>query len=284
MAVAFEVEGRRAALWPGAAPGCPLVVLNDNRDDGRVRDELAALGAPDHSLLVVGGLAWNHDLTPWDCPPLLEGGEPSTGGADEYLGLLLGGILPRARALLGGEPAFLALAGYSLAGLFALYAPYRCDAFARVASMSGSLWFPGFADYAREHDLQRTPERAYLSLGKKEARTRNRLLRGVRGDTEALAGRLSGTGVHATVVLPGWVRTNYHAAAGMRRPHLPGWAWTSPEQVAAEALAAVAAGRVQVTPKAIWKVAGWVLRHGPAWLPRRVAAGVRRGLDKQGAH
>ncbi|RLP07113.1 SDR family NAD(P)-dependent oxidoreductase [Propionibacterium australiense] len=107
--------------------------------------------------------------------------------------------------------------------------------------------------------------------------------RWVIGYTEALAGRLSGTGVHATVVLPGWVRTNYHAAAGMRRPHLPGWAWTSPGQVAAEALAAVAAGRVQVTPKAIWKVAGWVLRHGPAWLPRRVAAGVRRGHDKQGA-
>ena len=36
--------------------------------------------------------------------------------------------------------------------------------------------------------------------------------------TEALAGRLAGTGVHATVVLPGWARTNYHAAAGMRRP------------------------------------------------------------------
>lgn len=106
--------------------------------------------------------------------------------------------------------------------------------------------------------------------------------RWVIGYTEALAGRLAGTGVHTTVVLPGWVRTNYHAAAGMRRPHLPGWAWTSPEQVVSEALAAVAAGRVQVTPKTIWKVAGWMLRHGPAWLPRRVAAGVRRGHDRQG--
>jgi len=101
--------------------------------------------------------------------------------------------------------------------------------------------------------------------------------------TEALAGRLAGTGVHATVVLPGWARTNYHAAAGMRRPHLPDWAWVEPEQVAAEALAALDAGRVQVTPKAVWRAAAWALRHGPAGLPRLVASKVRSGHDRQGA-
>ncbi|WP_316668480.1 SDR family NAD(P)-dependent oxidoreductase [uncultured Propionibacterium sp.] len=101
--------------------------------------------------------------------------------------------------------------------------------------------------------------------------------------TEALAGRLAGTGVHATAVLPGWVRTNYHAAAGMRRPHLPGWAWVEPDQVAAEALGAVARGRTQTTPKAVWKAAAWMLRHGPAGLARLVADRVRSGHDRQGA-
>lgn len=38
---------------------------------------------------------------------------------------------------------FIGIAGYSLAGLFALYALYKTDVFTRVASMSGSLWFPG---------------------------------------------------------------------------------------------------------------------------------------------
>lgn len=100
--------------------------------------------------------------------------------------------------------------------------------------------------------------------------------------TEALAARLAGTGVHATVVLPGWVRTNYHAAAGMRRPNLPDWAWVEPERVATEALAAAEAGKVQVTPKAVWAAAAWALRHGPAALPRFVASKVRSGHDRQG--
>ncbi|WP_297996948.1 hypothetical protein [uncultured Campylobacter sp.] len=43
------------------------------------------------------------------------------------------------------------------------------------------------------------------------------------------------------------------------------------------------AGRVQVTPKAIWRAAAWALRHGPVGLSRLVASKVRSGHDRQGA-
>ena len=74
---------------------------------------------------------------------------------------------------------FTGIAGYSLGGLFALYAAYHCDEFRRVASMSGSLWFPDFREYVLSHDFANRPDRIYLSLGDKEAKTRNPVLKTV---------------------------------------------------------------------------------------------------------
>ena len=51
--------------------------------------------------------------------------------------LLIDEILPKAKELMEGEPKFTGIAGYSLAGLFAVYAMYKTDVFDRVASMSG---------------------------------------------------------------------------------------------------------------------------------------------------
>ena len=182
----FEAGGKLATLYPGKEEGSPLIVLNGDAGEGAsVLQALGEIDAPDCSLLVVDHLDWNHDMAPWDCPPLRKNESPITGGADDYLQLLLTQILPEARTLLGASPRFVGVAGYSLAGLFALYALYRCDAFDRAASMSGSLWFPSFTDFVRSHDMKRAPEKLYLSLGDKEAKTRNPYLKTVQENTEA---------------------------------------------------------------------------------------------------
>lgn len=41
------------------------------------------------------------------------------------------------------------LGGYSLAGLFSLWAAYQTNLFAGIAAASPSVWFPGFLDYAK---------------------------------------------------------------------------------------------------------------------------------------
>ena len=46
-----------------------------------------------------------------------------------------------------------AIAGDSMAGLFAVYALYRTQVFSRVASASGSLWYPGLLEYALMYEL-----------------------------------------------------------------------------------------------------------------------------------
>ena len=195
----FRIEGKQAALYCSLQPDKPLILLNNYSGDGEeVVKAMGEIDAPDCNLLVVGNLMWDHDMTPWYCPPLSEKDTPYTGGADEYLNLLLTQIVPQARTMLQGKPRFTGIAGYSLAGLFALYAMYQCDAFDRVASMSGSLWFQGFKDYAMSHELKKRPEKLYLSLGDKEARTRHPYLKAVQDNTEQIVSHYEQMGLDVT--------------------------------------------------------------------------------------
>ena len=102
------------------------------------------------------------------------------------LELLLNEIIQEAREHIKEEPAYLGIAGYSLAGLFAVYAMYRTDVFDRIASMSGSLWFPDFKEYCMAHEIKRKPDKLYISLGDKECKTKQPLLKTVQENTEAL--------------------------------------------------------------------------------------------------
>lgn len=192
----FECGGKKACLYRSEQANAPLIVLNSYAEEGAsVLQALRKIDAPECSLLVVSNLEWNHDLTPWSCPPIAQRDEPCTGGAEDYLHLLLSQILPQARALLPGTPRFVGIAGYSLAGLFALYALYRCDVFDRAASISGSLWFPQFRDYVLSNEPKKAPEKLYFSLGDREARTRNPYLRPVQENTEQIVSHFKQLGL-----------------------------------------------------------------------------------------
>lgn len=187
--VNFDVSGREVSFYPAKEKDAPLIVLNNySGDGGSVVKAMDEIGCGDCNLISVGKLKWDHDMTPWYCPPLSKEDTPCTGGADEYLSILLNEIVPETLSRVEGEPRFTGIAGYSLAGLFALYAMYHTDRFSRIASISGSLWFPDFKEYAQAHEMKKMPDRLYLSLGDKEARTGNAVLKTVQENTEFLAG------------------------------------------------------------------------------------------------
>ena len=195
----FEINAKVSTLYLSEKENTPLIVLNNYSGNGAsVVEELRRPDSPDCNLLVVGNLNWDHDMTPWYCPPLSENDTPCTGGADAYLELLLNEIIPAAREQIKGEPAHLGIAGYSLAGLFAVYAMYKTDMFDRVASMSGSLWFPDFKEYCMAHEIKHKPEKLYLSLGDKEAKSRNKVLKTVQENTEVLATYYKELGIDVT--------------------------------------------------------------------------------------
>ena len=70
------------------------------------------------------------------------------------------------------------------------------------------------------------------------------------------------TPVTATVVMPGLVGTNFHAAAGMDADAWP-VGWLTPEDVVAAFLAAVRRGEVLCTPSVLYKSATALLRTAP---------------------
>lgn len=183
----FVADGKTVSVFSAAEPGTPVVYLNTFGEEGQaVFDALTAAGSPALTLVTISGLDWDRDMAPWDSPAVFKSAAPFAGGADDYLRLLVEEIIPAAERLLPTPPSWRGIAGYSLAGLFAVYALYRTSVFSRVASVSGSLWFPGFREYVRSHALRCQPDCVYFSLGDRESKTRNPVLRTVQENTEAL--------------------------------------------------------------------------------------------------
>ena len=180
-------DNRTISVFPITEPKAPIIYLNTFSDEGKkVYEAVQATDCPPFTLVAISDLDWNHDMVPWDSPPAFKNADPCTGGADDYLRLLTKEIIPTAEKEITGAPSWRGIVGYSLAGLFALYAIYQTDLFSRVGSMSGSLWFPGMKDYIFSHEPKRQPDHMYFSLGDKESKTRNPVLRSVRQNTEEI--------------------------------------------------------------------------------------------------
>ncbi len=192
----FNTDNKKITLYPALAENKPVIYLTTYNDDGgEVYDELQKQGCPDFTLVTISGLNWEAELSPWAAGGLFKYSEMFTGGADAYLQFLTQQVLPHAEAGLNGI-LWRGLAGYSLAGLFTVYAMYKTDLFSRAASMSGSLWYPGFKDFALKNTLRIAPQHLYFSLGDKEARARNQYLKTVQQCTEELAAHYRSLGIN----------------------------------------------------------------------------------------
>ena len=124
-------------------------------------------GKEDFAILAVKVNNWNIDLSPWNAPAVF-GNENFGDGAEEtlkYINDLVERDYKGRRIILGG---------YSLAGLFALWAGTKSKAFDGIVAASPSVWFPGFTEYMKEFEMK--ADAVYLSLGDKEAKTRNAVL------------------------------------------------------------------------------------------------------------
>lgn len=183
----FTIAEKGVDIFPSTETTAPTIYLNTFSGEGqKIYEAARAANYPQFTLVAISDLDWNHDMVPWDSPSAFKNAEPCTGGADDYLRLLTEEIIPTAEREIAGVPRWRGIAGYSLAGLFALYTIYQTDLFSRVGSMSGSLWFPSMKEYIFSHEPKRLPDYMYFSLGDKESKTRNPILRSVRQNTEEI--------------------------------------------------------------------------------------------------
>lgn len=142
--ISFSIGQKQISLFPSTLPHRPVIYLHTFGKEGEaVYRALQEIYCPAFTLAAVSGLQWDHDMTPWAIPPISPNDTPCTGGAQEYLGLLVGEILPRVEQNLLSAPSWRGIAGYSLGGLFAVYSLYQTDLFSRAASVSGLLVVSG---------------------------------------------------------------------------------------------------------------------------------------------
>ena len=173
---ALRVDGRQGILYlsPGEGPRALIVACCGEELEAMLPDLERFLGPQIGKTLSSFALAslpevdWDADYTPWPSSEL--NGREMAGRADALLDATQGPLLSAALDRLGGA-ARLGILGYSLGGLFALYAASRADSpFDCAASVSGALWYERFADYAATAPFPKLT-RAYVSLGLKEAKT-----------------------------------------------------------------------------------------------------------------
>lgn len=129
-------------------------------------------GDCDYTLLAFEVTDWNREFSPWKSKEVDASFE---GEASHTLAVLRNEYLPQIREQYGQEREIYLL-GYSLAGLFALWAMCETDAFVGAGSCSGSLWYPQFVPYLAEHLNGVSGKRIYISLGGKEANTKDQLM------------------------------------------------------------------------------------------------------------
>ena len=189
-----------------------LIQPVDDHDLAGIETEaktITELAGGDFRLIAVKIEDWNRDLSPWEAPPVF-GKEAFGGGAAETLAEFL--------KLCDDKSKRYYIGGYSLAGLFALWAVCQTDAFAGAAAASPSVWFPGFADYMKERSVQ--CGRVYLSLGDREERTRNPVMASVGDRIRELHAFLSARGTDCVLE---WNQGNHFRDADLRTARAFAW-------------------------------------------------------------
>lgn len=212
--------------------GAPVVYLL-----GNVADNSPVQVPESVSLVTVGVNLWEQNFSPWCAPRVFAKGPNFGNDAQKTLDTLIDQIIPWAESEFTEPPAYRVLVGYSLAGLFSLWAgvsqsntsqqaacgcqpgapaapqhsataaPQPDDipiaTFQHIGAVSGSFWFPGLLDYV-DHQLSAGAvglTHAYLSLGDREARTPNPQIMHVRENAELLANKLENAEITSTFEL-----------------------------------------------------------------------------------
>ena len=223
------ISGLSIYTQMSSVAGAPVVyLLGDVADNSPVQVPVGV------SLVHIGVDLWEENFSPWCAPRVFAKGPNFGDGAQKTLDTLINHVIPWTESELTDPPTYRVLVGYSLAGLFSLWAgmsqqvargcqpddvpsqpgpssqpgaPYvdavPTPTFQRIGAVSGSFWFPGLLDYV---DQQLSGgavglTHAYLSLGDREARTPNPQIMHVRENAELLASKLENAGITSTFEL-----------------------------------------------------------------------------------
>lgn len=168
------IEGRTCRLFGSERPACLLVQPSARHENATLEAEagkIAELSKAPFVLATIELEDWMVDLMPWADGNISKDPEAGRHG-QETLRYVLVSLLPLLQERFGPLPII--LGGYSLGGLFALWASAQSDSFRAVAAASPSVWIRDWIPFAKTH----TPmaDVVYLSLGDQEERAKNQAI------------------------------------------------------------------------------------------------------------
>jgi hypothetical protein len=98
--------------------------------------------------------------------------------------------------------------------------------------------------------------------------------------SQGLSNELRGTGVTATLLMPGWVATEFHGRAGIGTKSIPGFLWLDADRLVRVALRDHARGRAVSIPSGRFVFLSWLLRVIPMttlrWASWRISSQRRK--------
>ena len=187
----IQIRNRPCRIYGEAHAEYLLLQMTGEHELQSIDNEVVAIAQSGQNFLfaAIPVESWNDALSPWEAPAVW--GKQGFGGkATETLCFLTEQVIPTLKQQYPlPENVKIILGGYSLAGLFALWASTQTDLFHGVAAASPSVWFPGWMEFEQKYPMQ--TQRVYLSLGDKEERTKNIVMATVGDNIRTLHSRLA---------------------------------------------------------------------------------------------
>ena len=182
----MQIGNRPCRIYGEAHAEYLLLQMTGEHELQSMDSEVAAIAQSAHHFLfaAIPVESWNDALSPWEAPAVW--GKQGFGGkAGKTLRFLTEQVISTLKQQYPlPENVKIILGGYSLAGLFALWASTQTALFSGVAAASPSVWFPGWMKFEQQHPIQ--AQCICLSLGDREERTRNATMAAVGENIRAL--------------------------------------------------------------------------------------------------
>ena len=184
----LTIGGRKCRLYGADNPEFILVQPSARHENATLESEVQQIAALSRAPFVLSAIEledWVVDLMPWPDGNISRDPEAGKHGRDT-LGYILMDLVPELKGRYGTLPVI--LGGYSLGGLFAIWASMQSGCFKAVAAASPSVWIHDWMPFARRHAPMAGC--VYLSLGDKEEHVKNQAIARVGDNLRAQYGLL----------------------------------------------------------------------------------------------
>ena len=165
------IGGRTCRLFGSDSPGCVLIKPSARHENATLEAEagkIAELTSIPFVLATIELEDWMVDLMPWADGNISRDPEAGKHG-QQTLEYVLLSLIPQLQQRYGPLPMI--LGGYSLGGLFALWASAQSDSFKAIAAASPSVWIRDWIPFAKKHAPM--ADDVFISLGNQEEHVKN---------------------------------------------------------------------------------------------------------------